>query len=51
VVTLIMADEALAAGTLTRRELAGRFVKVHRNVYAPRGAELTAADRAVAAWM
>lgn len=48
---LIVATEALAAGTLTRRDLARRFVKVHRNVYAPRGAELTAADRAIAAWM
>ena len=46
-----MADEALAAGTLTRRDLVRRFVKVHRNVYAPRGTELTAADRAIAAWM
>ncbi|GAA2771537.1 hypothetical protein [Mycolicibacterium pallens] len=48
---LIMADEALAAGTVTRRELVRRFVKVHRNVYTPRGTELTAMDRAIAAWM
>ncbi|WP_227999678.1 hypothetical protein [Mycolicibacterium sp. P1-5] len=48
---LIMADEALAAGTVTRRELARRFVKIHRNVYTPRGTELTATDRAIAAWM
>lgn len=46
-----MADEALASGAVTRRELVSRFVKVHRNVYAPRGLELTAADRAIAAWM
>ncbi|WP_407666303.1 hypothetical protein [Mycobacterium pinniadriaticum] len=46
-----MADEALAAGVVTRRELGKRFVKVHRNVYAPRGVELSAADRAIAAWM
>lgn len=46
-----MADEALAAGTVTRRELVRRFVKVHRNVYTPRGTELTAMDRAIAAWM
>jgi hypothetical protein len=51
VTKLIMADEALAVGAVTRRELVSRFVKVHRNVYAPRGAELTAADRAIAAWM
>jgi Protein of unknown function (DUF559) len=51
VAKLIMADEALSAGTVTRRELVSRFVKVHRNVYAPRGVELTATDRAIAAWM
>lgn len=46
-----MADEALAVGAVTRRELVSRFVKVHRNVYVPRGIELTAYDRAIAAWM
>ncbi|TDO18891.1 uncharacterized protein DUF559 [Mycobacterium sp. BK086] len=46
-----MADEAMAAGAVTRRELVSRFVKVYRNVYVPRGVDLTAADRAVAAWM
>jgi hypothetical protein len=51
VAKLIMADEALASGVVTRRELGRRYVKVHRNVYARRGVELTAADRAVAAWM
>jgi hypothetical protein len=51
VAKLIMADEALAVGAVTRRELVSRFVKVHRNVYVPRGVELTAYDRAIAAWM
>lgn len=46
-----MATEALAAGTLTRRELARSHVKVHRNVYAPATAKLNAVDRAVAAWL
>ncbi|MCV7345398.1 endonuclease domain-containing protein [Mycolicibacterium rhodesiae] len=50
-VKLIMANEALAAGTVTRRDLRNRFIKVHRNVYAPRDMTLTAADRAIAAWM
>jgi very-short-patch-repair endonuclease len=48
---LFLATEALAADQVTRRELAHRYTKVHRNVYTPRGLELTAADRAVAAWM
>ncbi|WP_167097952.1 hypothetical protein [Mycobacterium sp. DL592] len=48
---LIMASEALAAGLVTRRELTRSHVKVHRNVYAPATAKLTATDRAVAAWL
>ncbi len=48
---LIVATEALAAGSVTRRQLKRSHVKVYRNVYACRGAELTAVDRAVAAWM
>ena len=48
---LFIATEALAAGAVTRRELAHRYTKVYRNVYTPGGLELTAADRAVAAWM
>lgn len=49
--TLIVASEALAAGTVTRNELRRRYVKVHRNVYARRDVELTALDRARAAWL
>lgn len=48
---LIRATEALASGRLTRRELGRRYTKVYSNVYMPRGMELTARDRAVAAWM
>lgn len=46
-----MASEALAAGTVTRNDLRRRYVKLHRNVYARRGLELTALDRATAAWL
>jgi hypothetical protein len=46
-----MASEALADGTVTRQVLRTRYVKVHHNVYARGGAELTAHDRAVAAWL
>lgn len=46
-----MATEAIAAGHVTRNDLRRRFVKVHRNVYVRRGVELTARDRAMAAWL
>ena len=36
---------------LTRNDLRTRYVKLHRNVYVPAGLELTAFDRAVAAWL
>ncbi|BBZ77589.1 hypothetical protein MANY_29260 [Mycolicibacterium anyangense] len=45
-----MASEALAAG-MTRRELNRGYTKLHRNVYVRNPADLSAADRAVAAWM
>jgi hypothetical protein len=48
---LVVASEALASGALTRYELQHRYVKLHRNVYAPIGLELTARDRAAAAWL
>ncbi len=48
---LIVATEALASGELTRRDLSRRYTKVFRNVYLPRGLELTADERAVAAWL
>jgi hypothetical protein len=43
--------EALAAGTLTRRTLASRHFMVYRNVYLPKGVELTPERRAIAAWL
>ena len=48
---LIVANEELAAGSLTRRDLRRGYTKVFQNVYAPRDVELTAADRAQAAWL
>ena len=48
---LIVATEALADGTLTRRDLTRSYTKVYRNVYARAGVELTALDHAHAAWL
>lgn len=48
---LVVATEALADGSVTRRELTRRYTKLHRNVYARNGVELTARDRARAAWL
>lgn len=46
-----LGTEALAAGTVTRRGLASRYSVVYRNVYLADGAEMTAAKRALAAWL
>ncbi|MFV8171909.1 hypothetical protein [Mycolicibacterium peregrinum] len=46
-----LGTEALAAGTVTRRGLASRYSVVYRNVYLANGAEMTAAKRALAAWL
>jgi hypothetical protein len=48
---LIVATEALADGSLTRRDLMRSYTKVHRNVYTRTGVELTPLDRAHAAWL
>ena len=48
---LIVSTEALADGSLTRRDLRRCYTKVYRNVYARTGVELTALDRAHAAWL
>jgi hypothetical protein len=45
---LIVATEALADGSLSRRDLMRSYTKVHRNVYARTDVELTALDRAQA---
>lgn len=46
-----LGSEALAAGDVTRHELARRFDAVYRNVYIPRGQALTPAQKAYAAWL
>lgn len=46
-----LGTEALAAGTVNRYQLATRYTSMHRNVFIPAGAEPTANDRAVAAWL
>jgi hypothetical protein len=44
-------SEALAAGLVSRRGLRNGYDVVYRNVYLPKGYELTAATRAKAAWL
>lgn len=48
---IIVGSEALAAGLVTRQTLRTKYVKVHYNVYARKGLELDAANRARAAWL
>lgn len=43
--------EARAAGLVTDHGLRTGYVAVHGNVYVPRGVELDATDKAVAAWL
>lgn len=43
--------EALAAGDVTRHDLAARYEAICRNVYIPRGQHPTPAQRAHAAWL
>jgi hypothetical protein len=43
--------EAMADGYVTRRTLRSQHRAVYRNVYVPKGYELTAASRGVAAWL
>jgi very-short-patch-repair endonuclease len=46
-----LGTEALARGDATRRTLSSRYDRLYRNVYVPRGIEMTAAKRAVGAWL
>jgi very-short-patch-repair endonuclease len=46
-----LGSEALAAGQFTKRTLHTRNELIYRNVYVSNGEALTAADRAVAAWL
>lgn len=49
--TPFLGTEALALGTFTRRTLRSQCDPVYRNVYLPKGIQLTPATRAVAAWL
>lgn len=46
-----LGTEALTTGRLNRYQLRTRHEAVFRNVYVPRGTELTPVDKAVAAWL
>jgi very-short-patch-repair endonuclease len=48
---VVMATEALAAGTLTRHALQTRYRKLHQNIYVPKDSVLDAHTRATAAWL
>jgi hypothetical protein len=48
---LIVGSEAMAAGLVTRQMLRTNYVKLHHNVYARKGFDLDATDRARAAWL
>jgi hypothetical protein len=45
-----LGTDAVRSGVVTHRELK-RCDRIYRNVYGPRGSQLTARDRAVAAWL
>lgn len=44
-------SEAVASGALTAYELRTGFAAIHRDIFVPRGGELTAIGRARAAWL
>ncbi|MGZ8802944.1 MAG: hypothetical protein ACXWZL_10125 [Mycobacterium sp.] len=46
-----LGTEARAAGRASRRTLRSQHEMIHRNVYLPRGDQLTPVTRAVAAWL
>jgi very-short-patch-repair endonuclease len=46
-----LGTEALASGAVTERTLRSGHDRIYRNVYMPKGMEVTAATRAVAAWL
>jgi hypothetical protein len=47
----LVGSEARKAGIATERTLRNRYEMIYRNVYMPKDAEITAAIRAVAAWL
>jgi hypothetical protein len=46
-----LGSEAVAAGVVTRHDLATRYHAIYRNVYIPRGQQVTPAQKAHAAWL
>jgi hypothetical protein len=48
---IFIGSEAVAVGRLTRHELSRWYRAVYRGVYAPKDAELSLRDRAIAAWL
>ncbi|BBZ41781.1 type IV toxin-antitoxin system AbiEi family antitoxin [Mycobacterium conspicuum] len=48
---LIIGSEATAKGTLTPYQLRSSYTAIHPDVYVPTGTELTATQRAYAAWL
>jgi very-short-patch-repair endonuclease len=48
---IFVGSEAMAAGLVTRQMLRTKYLKLHHNVYARKGVELTAVDKARAAWL
>jgi very-short-patch-repair endonuclease len=46
-----LGTEALARGVVNRYQLRTRYDAVFRNVYVPKGQTMTAADKAIAAWL
>jgi hypothetical protein len=46
-----LGTEALAAGVVTRHVLATRYDAIYRNVYVPRGQQVTPEQKAKAAWL
>lgn len=48
---IILGSAAMASGAVTRQSLRANYVKLHHNVYAPKGMALDAKDQAYAAWL
>lgn len=46
-----LGTDALHRGDVTPRTLLSRYDRVYRNVYVPKGSEISPAERAVAAWL
>jgi hypothetical protein len=46
-----LGTEALAAGVVTRHVLATRYDAIYRNVYVPRGQQVSPEQKAKAAWL